>query len=72
MDHAGEQVNKTLKIDGGLIGISKHIINARNRFMLTAPIIAGISSNTKKHVALMPNVMNITSSLKRTQRINMI
>ena len=47
MDHAGEQVNKLLKINGGLIGVSKNV-NARNRFMITAPIISGISTEAKK------------------------
>ena len=47
MDHAGEQVNKILKIDGGLVGVSRNV-NARNRFMITAPIIAGISTKAKE------------------------
>ena len=38
VDHAGEQVNKILKINGGLVGIS-HNVNARDRFFLTAPFI---------------------------------
>ena len=35
-DHGGEQVVKTLKIEGGLVGIANND-NARLRFFLTAP-----------------------------------
>ena len=42
VDHAGEQVNKILKINGGLVGIS-HNVNARDRFFLTTPYIAEIT-----------------------------
>ena len=46
MDHAGEQVNKTIKIEGGLTGVSRNE-NARTRYFLTAPIISKIASNFK-------------------------
>ena len=46
VDHVEEQVNKILKINGGLIGIS-HNINARDRFILTAPYIANITKEMK-------------------------
>ena len=46
MDHRGEQVNKILKIDGGIVGISRYE-NARTRFMLSAPVIAETSSSFK-------------------------
>ena len=49
MDHRGEQVNKMLKIDGGIVGISRNE-NARTRFMLSAPIIAEISSSFKDSI----------------------
>ena len=49
MDHRGEQVNKILKIDGGIVGIS-HNENACTRFMLSAPIIAEISSSFKDSI----------------------
>ena len=47
MDHAGEQINKILKIEGGIVGISRNE-NARTRYFLTAPIIAQIIANTKE------------------------
>ena len=40
-DQAGEHVNRELKVDGGLIGVSNNI-NARTRFLLTAPLISSI------------------------------
>ena len=43
VDHAGEQVNKLLKVSGGLEGIAK-TVNARDRFLLTAPFIGEIVS----------------------------
>ena len=46
VDHADEQVNKILKINGGLVGIS-HNVNARDRFYLTAPYIANITKEMK-------------------------
>ena len=46
MDHAGEQVNKIIKISGGLIGVSRNE-NARARYFLTVPIISKIASNFK-------------------------
>ena len=44
VDHAGEQINKIMKIDGGLTGISNNE-NARNRYFLTVPLLANISKN---------------------------
>ena len=46
MDHRGEQVNKVLKIEGGVVGISRNE-NARTRYMLNAPVLAEISENFK-------------------------
>ena len=46
VDHAGEQVNKILKVNGGLVCIS-HNVNARDRFFLTAPYIANITKEMK-------------------------
>lgn len=46
VDHAGEQVNKILKSDGGLCGISSNE-NARTRLLLIAPIIAQITEELK-------------------------
>ena len=46
MDHKGEQINKQLKIDGGIIDISRND-NARDRFMLTATILREISQSFK-------------------------
>ena len=46
MDHRGEQVNKVLKIEGGVLGISRNE-NARTKFMLNAPILADIADNFK-------------------------
>ena len=40
-DHAGEQQNKIMKIEGGLKGISKEE-NARVRHFLTAPVLQEI------------------------------
>ena len=37
--HAGEQENKVLKTDGGIIAIAKNI-NVRSRYCITAPIIS--------------------------------
>ena len=66
VDHSGEQVNKILKINGGLVGIS-HNVNARDRFFLTAPYIAEITKemkiagnladkSRKKHHQLSPSI----------------
>ena len=38
VDHAGEQENKLLKLEGGLTGIANNE-NDPNRFLLTAPIL---------------------------------
>ena len=46
VDHVDEQVNKILKINGGLVGISNNI-NARDHFILTAPYIANITKEMK-------------------------
>ena len=42
-DHAGEQVNKVLKVEGGIIGISNNT-NARLKFFLTAPLLADLAN----------------------------
>ena len=41
MDHRGEQVNKVLKIEGGVVGILRNE-NAHTRYMLNAPVLAEI------------------------------
>ena len=46
-DHAGEQVNKILRIEGGVVGISNNP-KARMRFVLTAPILAKLSKDLKE------------------------
>ena len=46
-DHCGEQINKILKVAGGLIGISSNE-NARTRFFLTAPFLANIEEEMKE------------------------
>ena len=58
VDHAGEQVNKLLKVSGGLEGITKNV-NARDRLFLTAPFIGEI-------VAQMETAANVESN-KRTR-----
>ena len=45
-DHSGEQVNKILKVPGGLVGISSNE-NARTRFFLSAPFLAAIEEEMK-------------------------
>ena len=50
MDHAGEQVIKNLKGEGGGIkGISNNE-NARLRFFLSSPVLAKISDDIKKMI----------------------
>ena len=44
IDHAGKQKNKIMKIDVRLTGISNNE-NARNRNLLTVPLLANISKN---------------------------
>ena len=46
VDHGGEQVIKTLKIDGGLVGIANNE-NARLQFFDTTPILANIVEDVK-------------------------
>ena len=41
VDHAGEQQNKKLKIQGGLIGITTKE-NSRNRYFIISPVISQI------------------------------
>ena len=54
-DHAGEQQNKLLKIDGGLIGITKNE-QTRTRYFLVASIMAQLSNQLN-------NMVSITSPL---------
>ena len=49
-DHAGEQQNKLLKIQGGIVGITKNE-HARIRYFLTASILANISSELKNIIS---------------------
>ena len=46
VDHGGEQVIKTLNIEGGLVGIANNE-NARLRSFLTAPLLANIVQDVK-------------------------
>ena len=46
-DHAREQVNRLLKIKGGVVGIPSNR-NARVRFFLTAPNLAKFSHDLKE------------------------
>ena len=46
-DHAGEQVNRTIKNRGGITGITKNE-NARTRHFLIAPILCSISEQMLK------------------------
>eukprot|EP00112_Aurelia_sp_Birch-Aquarium-sp1_P015941 Seg3571.2 transcript_id=Seg3571.2/GoldUCD/mRNA.D3Y31 product="hypothetical protein" protein_id=Seg3571.2/GoldUCD/D3Y31 len=48
VDHGGEEVIKTLKIEGGLVGIA-NTENARLRFFLTAPLLANIVQDVLSH-----------------------
>ncbi|ESO99438.1 hypothetical protein LOTGIDRAFT_158523 [Lottia gigantea] len=51
MDHAGEQENKIMKVEGGLIGISNNE-NERTRYFLVAPILANISKGYLNNLSL--------------------
>ena len=46
-DHALEQVNRSMKVSGGLIGITQNP-NARARFFLVAPELARMSSDAEE------------------------
>ena len=48
VDHAGEQVNKLLKVSGGLDRITKSV-NDRDRSFLTAPFISESHSNERRN-----------------------
>ena len=50
MDHAGEQVIKTLKSKGGGIKGITNNENARLRFFLSSPVLAKISDDIKKMI----------------------
>ena len=50
MDHAGEQVIKTLKGEGGGIKGITNNENARLRFFLSSPVLAKISDDIKKMI----------------------
>ena len=50
IDHAGEQQNKLLEIQGGIVGITKNE-HARIRYFLTASILANISSELKNIIS---------------------
>ena len=72
VDHAGEQENKLLKLEGGLTGIANNE-NARNRFLLTAPILRQFcddfykDSSKKSHHNLQPG-----KTLKQENRVSKI
>ena len=47
MDHAGEQDNKKLKIQGGLIGIRRQE-NSRNKFFLISHVVSDIEKELRE------------------------
>ena len=47
IDHAGEQENKYIKGHGGLTGIANNV-NARNRFLISAPVITNTDRGTNR------------------------
>ena len=50
VDHAGEQENKVLTIDGGMTVIANNL-NARNRYCITAPIIPRMVAKLNEHIS---------------------
>ena len=71
MEHAGEQKNKKLKIQGGLVGITRRA-NSRNKFFLISHVVSEIEKErreishsqkkeTKIDHALNQNKINIQS-----------
>ena len=66
-DYALEHINRSMRVVGGLIGITLNA-NARNKFFLTAPemsrltvdaedMVDGIASTTKHHHALSQSIL---------------
>lgn len=66
-DHAGEQENKVLKVQGGLRGIANNE-NARNRFFLVAPVLSQINRNLSETKTL-PVHHNLLPSKTSKQRV---
>ena len=64
MDHTGEQVNKIIKIEDGLTGVSRNE-NTRARYFITAPLISQIASNFRKTTTEKKHHQNIKSYSKR-------
>ena len=54
VDHAGEQVNNTLNVDGGITGIASNQ-NARDRYCFTAPIIARMVGELADYLCMSSN-----------------
>ena len=50
LDHAGEQQNRVLKTDGGIIGIANNA-NARDRHCVTAPIISRMVTELSQYMS---------------------
>ena len=77
VDHAGEQENKVLKIDGGLVGIANNA-NARERYCVTAPIISRMVTELSEHMSNTSSTQGahhqlIPSELKKqTERVEKI
>ena len=70
VDYAGEQVNRVLKVDGGLTGISSNQ-NARTRLLLIAPIISHLTEEMKARSCSQEKVKThhqLTPSFLSTQR----
>ena len=61
MDHARDQENKKLKIQGGLIGITRQE-NSRNKFFLTSHVVSEKEqreiSHSKKKETKVPLALN--------------
>ena len=67
VDHAGEQENKVLKSDGGLIGIANNA-NARERYCITAPIISRMVTELNEHMSSASNPQKTHHQLIPSER----
>ena len=54
-DHALEHVNRSMKVHGGLVGITLNQ-TARNKFFLTAPEMANLSGQAKDMAGVAPKI----------------
>ena len=61
-DHALEQVNRWMKVAGGMVGITQNQ-TARTRFFLVAPELARLKVESKQDASVEkkfhPNIMNL-------------